>query len=203
MPYLKRGLSPASLLTLLVFLPSPYAAQRRPAVICAESWKRGDGRIKEQTLTVTVGAEQPTFAAVIPDSEGRRQFKLSLRHHPAGREYYELEYWTVHLSQVKNGAGEEDLGDNLLLAAQPGPGKHYFPKGDLIGYLYPREQPKRFLENYFPIYGERVVKVEGFYVVINVNSYSYGQQNSKLVHSMNVSIEFRNDYVNCETSSRL
>lgn len=191
-------------LVALLSLAAAGVAQQQLKTVYVESWKKGDAKINEQALDITLGPGLLNYETVLPDASGQPKYKLVLRHHPPGEQEYEFEYWTAHLHEIIQPAGsaEEKQGDNLLTVEQPGKGRHHFPKEDLVGYLYPKQTPKQFLERYYPSNVERVVRVENFYVFMRVNDYQYNNRNPKTVDSIRISVEFRNSYVRQDVSKR-
>ena len=123
---------------------------------------------------------------------------------PAGKEANQLEYWVVELKQILSTRNKKQiLGANLLTQEGPGPGGDNFPREDLVGILYPSEEPKNILEKirlrqpnggYYPIRNRRVVQVENFFVIIEVTSFAMDPTSPTVIQSMNVSVEFRNRY---------
>jgi hypothetical protein len=185
---------------LLLMASICYGQQQTNASeIYVESWKAGN-KIREQVLTFNLDSSQPEYTTIIRDV-GAGYYKLSLRHFPAGEKDYQLEYWVVQLKEVLSERNrKEKLGYNLL-AVEAGSGGDNFPREDYIGFLYPREIPKNALEKlldgrFYPISARRVIKVQNFYVVIQVNSFRMNDANLKKLDSMNVTIEFRNNYKN-------
>jgi hypothetical protein len=175
--------------------------QNNTSVIYVESWVTGN-KIREQVLNFDLDPSKSEYTHVVRDY-GAGYYKLILRHYPAGKENYQLEYWAVQLRPILSERDKkEKLGDNLLTAEGPRHADN-FPREDYVGYLYPREAPKNILEklldgSWYPISAKRVIKVENFYVMIQVNSFKMNEVNPKKLDSMNVKIEFRNRYKECD-----
>jgi len=166
--------------------------------VYVESWKAGN-KIREQVLKFNLDSDQNPNPEYIRDV-GFGFYKLTLVRVPAGNNSYDFEYWAVQLQQVLSEQDKkEKLTCNLLIAEGCGKGKHHFPKEDSVGILFPAETPKNsvekiFLGRYYPIRAKRVIKVQNFYVFIHVNSYKMNEANPKKLDSMEVTIEFKNEY---------
>jgi hypothetical protein len=194
------------LITLLLLLTNICNAQQTGAPVSeiyVESWITGN-KIREQVLTFNLDSTQREHTAIVRDI-GAGYYKLILRHFPAGKEDYQLEYWFVQLRPIlsERNQRKEKLGENLLTTTRSWSGKHYFPREDNVGYLYPRETPKSVLEKlldgqFYPISAKRVIKVQNFYVVIQVNNFKMNETNSKKLDSMNVTVEFSNRHKECD-----
>jgi hypothetical protein len=199
------------LLTILLILSQTVSSAQQQAgapvsEICVESWITGN-KIREQVLTFKLDSSRREHTAIVRDVAIGR-YKLILLHFPAGDGDHRLEYWAVQLKPVlsEGTQSKEKLGENLLTAEGPGPGKHYFPREDLVGILYPREAPKNAAEkllggDYYPVSAKRVIKIQNFYLMIQVTSFKLNETNPKKLDSMNVTIEFRNSY-KCENDCK-
>lgn len=187
-----------SAVTLLVlFLTSTsigQAQQPDPQVVKVQSWKTGAGRIAEQVLNISLNPAQPEFEATIPDASGRWRFKLNVVHNSATET--NLEFWGIVLREVLPQAvgAKEKLGENLLAEGRPGPGKHFFTRGDSVGFIYPKENPVWYQDrgDFYPIMTKRIIKIEGFYMTIRVNGYQVNEKNPKKVDFLNLTIELKN-----------
>src|SRR5262245_56334025 len=130
----------ASLLSTFLIIVGCCAlslAQRPNAPdIYVEGWKTGN-KTTEQSFTFDLDSSQRKRTAAVSDLR-QNHYKLVLTKFPAGKEDYQLEYWVVELRPVIS-RGKDRLGDNLLTVEGPGPGGDNFPRGDLVGILYPQE----------------------------------------------------------------
>ncbi len=173
------------------------AAQTDNSPIYVESWKAGN-KIREQILNFNLNSTEKPNPEYIRDV-GFGFYKLNLIRFPAGKDSYDFEHWTVQLQQVLSEPNKkEKLTCNLLKAEGCGVGD-YFPREDYVADLFPAETPKNsveelFIGHYYPISAKRVIKVQNFYVLIQVNSYRMNKENPKKLESMEVTIEFKNEY---------
>ncbi len=193
------------LLRLAVFIlitsSSPVIAlqgRREPAlpkVVCVESWKKGKKQIGERLLNITLSAEQNSYETIIQDQSGRDSYKLILLRYPAGKEDYNLQYLVVRLQEIlpETGNTKDELRGNLLTMQAQGTGGDFFPQQDLVGFLYPNETPNRLFVQFYPIYTKRIIKVESFFVVLQVSDFQMNSKNNKLLDRININIEFKNE----------
>lgn len=165
--------------------------------IYAESWSTDP--LREQKFNVELDSIQNEYTEPVR-RWGGVGYKLIFLKIAAGEKDYQLEHWVVQLREVlsKENAKKEKLGCNLLTVRGCSPGGDYFPREDLVGYLFPRENPTKIdillRGNYYPLKAKRVIKVKSFYVVIKVNSYQMNETNPKKLDAMNVTVEFKNNY---------
>ena len=161
-----------------------YLQDQKDSIYYAESWKKGTRQIKEQTLNIKLNAAQPTFEASIPDSSETYFYKLEIQ-----RVILKTEeaIWKVQLRQSGNGY--------TLLQINENPG-HVFRKEDYLDILYPVEEEDFRKSGYFgvPLSAKRVFKVENFYCSIQVKSYSLSEEKWRVIDSIEIEIEFTNNY---------
>jgi hypothetical protein len=166
--------------------------------VYVESWTVGN-KIREQVLKFNLDSSQNPNPEYIRDY-GAGLYKLTLIRVPARESKYDLEHWAVQLQRVLSEPNKkEKLTCNLLRAEGCGGGGDNFPKEDCVAVLFPAEAPKNSVEKvffgrYYPVSAKRIIKVEDFYVLIQVKSYKMNETNSKKLDSMEVTIEFKNEY---------
>ncbi|MFL6230765.1 MAG: hypothetical protein ACJ741_18480 [Pyrinomonadaceae bacterium] len=187
---------------LLLSLVSLCRAQQADTPeIYAESWKAGL-KIRERVLNFKLDPSSGDQVDILRDV-GNGEYRLRLRHSLAQAQF-DIDYWVIELRQILPDGKDKKkhLGDNLL--SWGGGGGDYFPKEDYIGMLYPKEAPTTPVETmlkgpFYPISAKRVIKIQNFYMIIQVNSYRLSESNPKKLESMDVTIEFANTYKNCGT----
>lgn len=193
MPTLKVTL----IATFLSLAITGLAQQRDPETFYVESWKRGHQQIQEQKLTIELNSSEPEYQAVIKDSLGSEQYKLVVYHFPVERIPY-YEFWRISLYRKLKLCTASDRSQNWdLLTLEGGPPGDNLPKENNIGLLYPAEKPNILKDNgmaVYPISAKRVIKVEGFYVIIQVIGYKFNSTNPRAVDSLTVQVEFTNKY---------
>jgi hypothetical protein len=174
----------------LILLSTIALPQQNKNVFYIESWKKGERQIQEQKLTIELSTREPNYKTKIKDASGQERYKLVIRHSPLKKGGPNHNYWYVTLSDELGASPKYDL----FQCVTPGPGKHYFPKEDYVAMLYPVEQPNIYkdVNSHYPMSAQRVIKVEGFYVIIRVLSYKFNEKSPKEVSSIKVEIEFTN-----------
>ena len=173
----KTTMTLTKIIFLLVLAVTPLQAQN---AVYVESWKKGNGKIQDQTFTVDLNLDQPKFEKKIKDAKGRQKYTLviSLRLNPANQSeaYVEL------LDKVAN----FDFSDANLLQPSVDRYRDHIRGGTFIGVLDPAMQACTDGVGCAPFFGKRVVKVKGFYCIIQVLKYN------QTPASISVSVEFAN-----------
>lgn len=153
---------------LLLLLATVCVAQRTNASeIYVTSWSTDP--LREQKFNVQLDSAQDKYTQSV-HRWGGVGYKLIFLKIAAGAKEHQLEHWVVELKEVlsKESAKKEKFGCNLLTVEGCGPGRHYFPREDWIGYLFPRENPTKvdilLRGGYYPLKAKRVIKVKSFYV---------------------------------------
>jgi hypothetical protein len=182
-----------------IFLPLGMiglAQERNLQTFCVESWKKGGQQIQEQKLTITLSTKNINYETLVKDAAGRERYKLIIRHNPLRKGGPNHNYWYLNLYDELIPSSKY----NLLVYVKPGLGKHFFPKEDFIARLYPIEQPNIYkdVNGHYPLSATRVIKVQGFYVIIQVTDYKFSSTNSRKLDSLTVQIEFTNKYEDCK-----
>jgi len=180
------------LLITIVFVGVIRAQDAKPTnTVLVNSWKKGTERVHEQAVRVVLDSKQRDFVTEISSSSGKR-YKLSLVNKVSKR--IPLEYWAIQLREVMSCEGNESLGDNLILGGQPEPGTDYFPREDLIGYLYPKEVTSAVIDGllFYPMSTVRKIRIEGFCMIARVFSYRINDADKNRVEYVDLVIEFRN-----------
>lgn len=168
------------------------------STVYVESWK-ANKKISEEVLNFNLNSTEKPNPEYIRDAS-LNFYKLTLVRVPSDNDTYDFEHWAVQLQQVLSKPGKkEKLGCNLLAVETCGSGGDNFPKENSVGILFPAETPKNSLEKiyfgfYYPISAKRVIKVQNFYVLIQVRNYKMNDINPKKLDSMDVTIEFKNEY---------
>lgn len=142
------------------------------------SWSRGTTQISPKLLTVAVKAERPGYRARIKDKEGRDRFRLEVSPERVGEHDKRIVAW--HVSLTKTGSQ-----DNLLSISK-GP-QDYSPTKDYVWWIYPGSNAP------VPLYATRIIKVDGFYCVVEVKSVTFSDPENKFLSQMAMTVEFTND----------
>ncbi len=169
-------------LTLICFLLFCIAllAQSAAAPIYAESFRQGGTRVTEDHFDLQLTPQNPSFRERIKDSHGADRYLLTLT--PQGPEGdTEITSWVVQLADLQH-----KMYDNILLATRPSADEAGSdPKNSLS-----RLDPGKFSP--IPLTAKRVIKVDGFYVSIQVKNFHFTPPDSPYLDSMSVFVEFTN-----------
>jgi hypothetical protein len=174
----------------LLLLTVSQAARGTSQTFYVESWKRGRQQIQEQKFEIKLEAKDPARRVLVKDSSGVERYELVITQYPLkeGGPYYSYWYVTFYdrLSRYRN--------VNLLTTEGPGVGDN-FPLEDKIGDLYPVEKPNVYkdVNSGYPISAKRVIKVESFYIIIQVRAYKFNSANSRKLDSLTVEFELTNN----------
>jgi len=151
-------------------------AQSSNPTIYAESFRKHATRVTEESFDVKLTPDNPTYRERIKDSAGNDRYELTIT--PQGPEGdSEITAWRVTLRDL-----EYSIYPNLLVADQQ-------PSSDAKNILW-WLNPNRFLA--VPIRARRIVKVDGFYVVIQVKDLHFTPLDSPYLDSMTVKFAFTN-----------
>jgi hypothetical protein len=166
------------LLWLFLSTATPLVAQSQPSVIYAESFRQGNTRIIEEKFETKLTPQDRTYTERIRDSHGNDRYILSIfPHTPEGDT--SITYWRVKLSDLNH-----RIYDNLLLASLQEDAIDNL-KNEL-GIL----NPSNFAR--VPAKIERIIKVENFYVVLQIKSFHFTPIESPYLDSMTVAVNLTN-----------
>jgi hypothetical protein len=176
-----RWLIPAvALLSLSVF------AQSNPAIY-AESFRQGTTHIVEDKFDLTLTPRDRTFSERIKESNGDDRYLFSII--PIGPNGdVTITAWNVKLVDLKH----RYYSNVLLTSLQQDAAEN--PKNQLW-----QLNPSNFTA--LPIKAKRIIKVDGFYLVLQVESYHFTPIDSPYLDSMTISVEFTNTDPRTETSA--
>ena len=162
--------------TLLGFV-ALACAQNAPQVFYAESFRQGPTHVTEQNLEVKLDAQNRNYRERIKDSRGSDRYVLTLK--PQGPEGdSNITSWQARLADLHH-----SIYDNILLASQDP------SSGDAKNGLW-RLEPGKF--SAVPIEARRIIKVDGFYVTLQVKAYHFTPLDSPYLDSMTVDVKFSN-----------
>jgi hypothetical protein len=164
------------------------------SMVLVKSWKVGDGKVTEQTLTLSLGRELHEYELDVFDTTRQRRFRLSLRpvfvktiRRPS------VHCWVAVFKEATKDAepGGNIIGYDLLSPEGPGAGD-YFPREGWAKYFCPVEKPVSVLDgSLYPINAERRFLIEKFAVIIGVIDYRYDEKENRL-NKLNLKVEFKN-----------
>lgn len=160
----------------MIVVAGGLAAQSSDPTIYAESFRKHATRVTEENFEVKLTPDDATYRERIKDSAGNDRYELTIT--PEGPEGdNQITSWRVALRDL-----EYKIYPNLLVADQQ-------PSTDAKNILW-WLNPNRFLA--VPIRARRIVKVDGFYVVMQVKDLHFTPLDSPYLDSMTVKFAFTN-----------
>jgi len=168
-------------LLLIVFCTAmPLAAQSAATEIYAESFRQGSTRVVEDSFDIKLTPQDPIFRERIKDLGGNNRYAFSIV--PKGPEGdTKITSWQGTMADLQH-----PIYSNVLLVS-PNPSDD--PKDDAKNALC-RLWPSTFAP--VPVGAKRIMKVDQFYVVLQVKAYHFTPPESPYLDSMTVHVEFRN-----------
>ncbi len=149
-------------------------AQNTPPTIYVESFRQHATRITEESFEVKLSPDNPTYRERIKDSVGNDRYELTIIPEvPEGDN--KVTSWRVVLRDLQH-----SIYSNLLVTDQQ-------PSTDAKNNLW-WLNPNRFVA--VPIRARRIVKVDGFYVVMQVKDYHFTPLDSPYLDSMTAKFVF-------------
>jgi hypothetical protein len=169
-------MKPRLLMALILSMAVRLIAQSAAIPIYAESFRPGPTQIVEERFEVKLTPKDSVYRQRIKDSRGADRYVFSII--PFGPEDdTEITLWKARLTDLHH-----PIYDNLLLTAQE-------PSSDPKNNLW-RLDPSRFAS--VPLLAKRIIKVESFYVILQVKASHFTPPDSPYLDSMTVAVEFRN-----------
>ncbi|HEY3972450.1 MAG TPA: hypothetical protein VGM18_05565 [Candidatus Sulfotelmatobacter sp.] len=159
-----------------ILMATPSLAQSATPTLYAESYRQGSTRITEETFEAKLTPENAYYHEPIKDSTGKDRYDLSITPRMPGGDD-RITSWVVRLKDFHH-----DIFFNLLMANQE-------PSEDAKNNLW-KLDPNRL--GPVPIRARRVIKVEGFYVVIRVKDLHFTPLDSPYLDSMEVQFALTN-----------
>jgi hypothetical protein len=148
--------------------------QSADPTIYAESFRKHATQVTRESFEAKLTPDNPTYRERIKDSAGNDRYELTIA--PQGPEGdNKITSWRVVLRDL-----EHSIYSNLLLANQQ-------PSADAKNNLW-WLNPNGFVA--VPIRARRIVKVDGFYVVMQVKDLHFTPLDSPYLDSMTVKFEF-------------
>ncbi len=171
---MKRIAAVFAMMTFGAWLSAQDAAP--PAMIYAESFRQGVATITEDSFDVKLTPTDATYRERIKDARGNDRYELTIA--PQGPEGdTKITSWRIMLRDLHHA-----IYTNILMAQQQ-------PSADPKNNLW-WLNPDRF--GPVPIRAKRIVKVDGFYVVIQVKDLHFTPLDSPYLDSMSVAFQFTN-----------
>jgi hypothetical protein len=151
-------------------------AQGDPAPIYGESFRHTATRITEENFAAKLSSENPTYRERIKDAHGTDRYELTVA--PQGPEGdSKITSWRVVLRDLRH-----NIYDNILVTQQE-------PSPDAKNNLW-WLNPSSFAS--VPVRAKRIIKVDGFFVTMQVKSFHFTPLESPYLDSMEVEFGFAN-----------
>jgi hypothetical protein len=174
-----RWLPPTVLCLAMSLLAWPLSAQSSASSLYAESFRQGPTRIIEDHFEVKLTPRDPVYRERIRDSRGSDRYALSIT--PRGPEGdSEITSWQVTLADLRHSIYDNILRSLKGLADNPAAAK------DALWWL----DPSRFSR--VPANAKRIIKVDSFYVVLQIKTCHFTPIDSPYLDSMTVNVELTN-----------
>ncbi len=168
------------LLPIVLFAAMPLAAQSAPSSLYAESFRNGETRIVEESFEAKLTPQDSAYRERIKDSRGDDRYVFSiLPRVPEGDT--KITSWQVRLADMHH-----PIYDNVLLTS-PQPSDD--PRNAARDALW-RLEPGGFAP--VPVGAKRIIKVDSFYVVLQVKAFHFTPPDSPYLDSMTVVVRFTN-----------
>ena len=162
-----------------VLLAMPLWPQATPAPVYVESFRKRPVKIEDKTFQVNLDAKNPTYQSQVKDSEGNDRYKLSFTPMKVGSGDDRILSWRVTLVDTKHPV----YGDLLLPSRNPdlNEGREgHVARLDANPYAL------------IPLTAKRVIKVDEFYCVLQVQKHHLLVPERSYVDSMSVEVKFTN-----------
>jgi hypothetical protein len=165
---------------IIMFLPCALAAvlsaQDAAQAIYAQSFRQGATQITEQNFEARLDPQNRDYTERVKDSRGNDRYVLTIA--PVGPEGdTKITSWQVKLSDLHHA-----IYENILLSTQE-------PSLDATNNLW-RLDPAKYAP--VSIRAQRIIKVDSFYVVLQVKAYHFTPIDSPYLDSMTVQVKFSN-----------
>jgi hypothetical protein len=161
---------------LLLGIAIPLVAQSNAAPVYAESFRQGSTHVVEETFEAKLTPQDSAYRERIKDSHGDDRYVFSiLPRIPEGD--VKITNWHARLADLHH-----PIYENVLMTS-PQPSDD--PK-DALWRLDPGGAAP------VPPGAKRIIKVDGFYVILQVKAYHFTPPDSPYLDSMTVAVEFTN-----------
>jgi hypothetical protein len=163
-------------LLLLWALAAPVAAQESAQTLYGESFRQGPTQITELSFEAKLTPQNRDYHERLKDSRGNDRYVLTIT--PQGPEGdTKITSWQAKLTDLHHA-----IYDNILLTTQE-------PSLDAKNNLW-RLDPAKYAP--VPIRAQRIIKVDSFYVLLQVKAYHFTPIDSPYLDSMIVQVRFSN-----------
>jgi hypothetical protein len=177
---MRLRMKPAQLFLMIVCMAMPLAAQSAATEVYAQSFRQGSTRVVEDSFDIKLTQQDAIFRQRIKDLAGNDRYAFSIV--PQGPEGdTKITSWQGTMADLLH-----PVFTNVLLIS-PNPSDD--PKNEAKNAIC-RLWPSTFA--LVPVGARRIMKVDNFYVVLQVKAYHFTPPESPYLDSMTVHVEFRN-----------
>ena len=153
-----------------------WAQTTAPPLLYVESFRHGATRVTGKTFEARLTPQNPVYREPIKDVRGNDRYLLSLAPlHVEGD--IQIVSWEEKLADLQHRTYA-----NVLMASQ-------IPRDDPVNNAWWLD-PGKFAR--VPVLTERIIKVDGFYVVLKVMAYHFTPSESPYLDSMTVQVNITN-----------
>jgi len=153
-----------------------WAQTAAPPPLYAESFRHGATLVSEKTFEAQLTPQKPVYREPIKDVRGRDRYVLSLAPlHVEGD--FQIVSWEAKLADF-----EHRMYANVLMTSQ-------IPSDDPLNNAWWLD-PGKFAR--VPVLTVRIIKVDGFYVVLKVMAYHFTPSESPYLDSMTIQVNITN-----------
>jgi len=168
------------LLLIILCTAVPLAAQSAATEVYAQSFRQGTTRVVEDSFDIKLTPQDPLFRQRVKDLAGNDRYAFSII--PQGPEGdTKITSWQGTMADLLH-----PVYTNVLLVS-PNPSDD--PKNEAKNAIC-RLWPSTFA--LVPVGARRIMKVDDFYVVLQVKAYHFTPPESPYLDSMTVHVEFKN-----------
>jgi len=162
--------------TAAALLGTALLAQTDVSFIYAESFRKGPAHVTESQAEVVLTPQSPTCRVRVKDQSGKDRYELGCFPQQASEGDPRITSWQIRLADLHH-----KIYVNVLASSVD-------PTEDRtqIGWLDPGKFAK------IPITKERVVKVDGFYCVLQVKDFHFANLSDPYLDRMTLTVRFTN-----------
>ncbi len=176
-PFLRLMRLPSRTAGFVLLIVLAAGAQSANPVFYAESFRQGPTKITDDSFEAKLTPDDPIYKERVKDTRGADRYIFTLAPVQAPGET-QITGWRAQMTDLHH-----SIYDNILTTT---PGGTAEPK-DILGWL----NPWRFAA--VPIGSRRIIKVDGFYVVLQVTAYHFMPPDSPYLDSMTVDVKLTNN----------
>jgi len=167
-------------------LAASLFAQSKASFVYVESFRKGPARVTESSYEMELGPKNPFCQIRVRDQGARERYLFVCEPQRVGHGDERITAWQVRLADLHH-----KIYPNVLMATPD-----VTQDQAQIGWLDPGKFAK------IPLTTERVIKVDGFYCVLQVKDYHFATQEQPYLDRMTVEVRFTNTLPHSEVRAR-